>query len=59
MCIFNLCQYNAKYYGVQNIIENNIEFLTVKTFQKMKVYNFENRKMLSVIKLNFRRGQYN
>ena len=33
--------------------ENNIKFLIIKVHQKAKVYNYENRELLNVIKLNF------
>ena len=42
---------------LQSIEENNIKFLTVNVSQGMEMYNFKNIKVLSVIKLNFKKNQ--
>ena len=36
-----------------------MKFLIVKMFPKMKMYNFKNKKILYIIKLNFKKIYYN
>ena len=40
-------------------MKNSVEFLIIKVFKKLKIYNFKNKRILNIIKLNLKKNQYN